>query len=104
MRLIAISQRVAVAPPSGERRDCLDQAWIKFMATCGLTPLPVPNDEQAAQSLCNAMPVNGILLTGGNDLSAYGGDAPERDATESVLIDIRTKSLYPFWAYVAGCR
>jgi len=104
MRLIAISQRVAVAPPSGERRDCLDQAWIKFMATCGLTPLPVPNDEQAAQSLCNAMPVNGILLTGGNDLSAYGGDAPERDATESVLIDIADKIALPVLGVCRGMQ
>jgi N5-(cytidine 5'-diphosphoramidyl)-L-glutamine hydrolase len=104
MNLIAISQRVAVASPCGERRDCLDQAWIKFMSTCGLTPLLVPNDEQVAQRLCNAMPISGILLTGGNDLSACGGDAPERDATESVLIDIADQRGLPVLGVCRGMQ
>ena len=104
MTLIAISQRVVVAPPFGERRDCLDQRWIKFMTACGLTPLPVPNDEQAAQRLCNTTPVGGILLTGGNDLSAYGGDAPERDATESVLIDFANKMTLPVLGVCRGMQ
>jgi putative glutamine amidotransferase len=104
MSLIAVSQRVAVAPPIGERRDCLDQAWIKFMTTCGLTPLLVPNDEEAAQWLCNAMPISGILLTGGNDLSAYGGDAPERDATESVLMDVADRRALPVLGVCRGMQ
>jgi N5-(cytidine 5'-diphosphoramidyl)-L-glutamine hydrolase len=104
MRLIAISQRVAVTPPFSERRDCLDQAWIKFLTTCGLTPLPVPNDEQATRRLCNALPISGILLTGGNDLSAYGGDAPERDATESLLIDIADQKALPILGVCRGMQ
>ena len=104
MSLIAISQRVVVAPPFGERRDCLDQRWIKFMTMCDLTPLPVPNDEQAAQRLCNTMPVSGILLTGGNDLSAYGGDAPERDGTENILIDIAEKMSLPVLGVCRGMQ
>jgi gamma-glutamyl-gamma-aminobutyrate hydrolase PuuD len=88
MSLIAISQRVAVDTQFGERRNCLDQLWTKFMMACGLTPIPVPNEAEAARSLCGALPLSGILLTGGNDLSAYGGDAPERDTTENALIDI----------------
>jgi gamma-glutamyl-gamma-aminobutyrate hydrolase PuuD len=31
--------------------------------------------------------VAGLVLTGGNDLAALGGDAPERDATENALLD-----------------
>ena len=104
MSLIAISQRVAVDPLYGERRDCLDQAWIKFVVTCGLTPLLVPNDEQAARRLCNAVPISGILLTGGNDLSAYGGDAPERDATENTLIDIAGKLALPVFGVCRGMQ
>ena len=37
MSLIAISQRVAVDSrrgERGERRDCLDQAWPKFIMAC----------------------------------------------------------------------
>ena len=74
------------------------------MVACGLTALPVPNDEQAVQRLCNIMPISGILLTGGNDLSAYGGDAPERDATENVLIDIAEKTALPVLGVCRGMQ
>ena len=104
MSLIAISQRVTVDSRYGERRDCLDQAWIKFMTTCGLTPIPVPNDPEAARWLCDAMPIAGILLTGGNDLLAYGGDAPERDATENALIDIAEDRALPVFGVCRGMQ
>ena len=32
MKTVAISQRVVVEPSHGERRDCLDQAWTRFLA------------------------------------------------------------------------
>jgi putative glutamine amidotransferase len=50
------------------------------------------------------MPISGILLTGGNDLTAYGGDAPERDATESVLIDIADKRALPILGVCRGMQ
>ncbi len=91
MKLVAVSQRVDVkrrgAAGSVERRDALDQAWTRFLGDAGLRPLLVPNDPAAARELLAALPVAGVLLTGGNDLAAYGGDAPERDATETALID-----------------
>lgn len=88
MTLLAVSQRVAVDARYRERRDCLDQAWARFIVTCGLTPVPVPNDEAAARLLFARLPLCGVLLTGGNDLADHGGDAPERDATENALIDM----------------
>jgi N5-(cytidine 5'-diphosphoramidyl)-L-glutamine hydrolase len=88
MTLVAISQRVAVDPRHGERRDCLDQAWVRFAMACGFVSVAVPNDVEAARALCTALPLGGILLTGGNDLASYGGDAPERDAAESALLDM----------------
>jgi putative glutamine amidotransferase len=50
------------------------------------------------------MPISGILLTGGNDLSAYGGDAPERDATENILIDIADKRTLPVLGVCRGMQ
>ena len=52
MKAVAITQRVSVVPVYGERRDCLDQAWTKFLAACGLLPVLVPNVTQAALALC----------------------------------------------------
>jgi N5-(cytidine 5'-diphosphoramidyl)-L-glutamine hydrolase len=104
MSVIAISQRVVVDPRFGERRDCLDQAWIKFMMICGLTPMQVPNEEETARSLCNGLPLSGILLTGGNDLLAYGGDAPERDSTENMLLDIAEERNLPVLGVCRGMQ
>jgi putative glutamine amidotransferase len=87
MKTIAITQRVAVVPQYGERRDCLDQAWARFVAACGLLPLALPNVPDVALSLFQNADVAGLLLTGGNDLASLGGDAPERDATENALLD-----------------
>ena len=49
---IAITQRVSIIPEYGERRDCLDQAWTKFLGACGLIPVLLPNIKEAALALC----------------------------------------------------
>ena len=88
MKVVAVTQRVSIVPAYGERRDCLDQAWTRFLRTCGLLPLALPNDPDTAARLCEAGEVAGLVLTGGNDLVPLGGDAPERDATENTLLDL----------------
>ncbi len=49
-------------------------------------PVPIMNDETLAVAFCDMVKADGILFTGGNDLSAYGGNAPERDGTEEELL------------------
>jgi putative glutamine amidotransferase len=104
MTLVAITQRVTVDPRYGERRDCLDQAWTRFLLACRLTPMPVPNQEEAALALCGTAAVAGIVLTGGNGLAAYGGDAPERDATEGALIDLAARRGWPVLGVCRGMQ
>jgi gamma-glutamyl-gamma-aminobutyrate hydrolase PuuD len=99
MKTVALTQRVVVDPPHGTRRDCLDQVWPKFVLRCGLIPIPVPNSVDAALTICEN--VSGIILTGGNDLSAYGGDAPDRDETETALLDLAERRDLPV---VGVCR
>jgi putative glutamine amidotransferase len=79
--LVAVSQRVVDAS-HGERHDSLDQRWHAFLGACELTPLLLPNDPGSALTLLSSVPLRGLLLTGGNTLEHYGGDAPERDRTE----------------------
>jgi gamma-glutamyl-gamma-aminobutyrate hydrolase PuuD len=101
---IAVTQRVAVVPHYGERRDCLDQAWPRFMAACGLLPVPVPNIVEVALALCAASDVAGLVLTGGNDLAALGGDAPERDATENALLEMAESRGLPVLGVCRGMQ
>lgn len=91
--LVALTQRVMVDPATGERRDALDRRWHGFLAEAGLRALLLPNDAQAVLALVAAVDPAGVILSGGGDLAALGGDAPERDATEKALLD---------WA--DGCR
>jgi putative glutamine amidotransferase len=87
VKAVVISQRVMIDPRHGERRDCLDQRWSDFLMACGLVGIPMGNRPGAAAALLDAVPVAGVVLTGGNDLAAYGGDAPERDQAENELLD-----------------
>ena len=87
MKAVAITQRVSHVPNYGERRDCLDQAWTKFLMACELLPILLPNVAETALILCERAKVGGLVLTGGNDLVVLGGDAPERDAVEYSLLD-----------------
>jgi N5-(cytidine 5'-diphosphoramidyl)-L-glutamine hydrolase len=104
MKKVAITQRVSVVPEYGERRDCLDQAWPRFMTACGLMPLALPNVFEVAMALCAAADITGLVLTGGNDLAALGGDAPERDAVENALLDLAERRGLPVLGVCRGMQ
>ena len=86
MKSLLVTQRVVVDARTRERRDALDQRWHKFLGACGLLALPVPNHLPSARRLLSTHSFGGVLLTGGNDLVVYGGDAPERDQVELFLL------------------
>jgi N5-(cytidine 5'-diphosphoramidyl)-L-glutamine hydrolase len=104
MRSVAITQRVSVVPDYGERFDCLDQGWTKFLAACGLLPVLLPNVIEAALALCEDKGIAGLILTGGNDLAALGGNAPERDAVENALLDLAERRGLPVLAVCRGMQ
>lgn len=87
MNLLAITQRVTIDSHTQEKRDALDQRWAIYLQKCGFIPLILPNNKASALSLIQQVSVQGILLSGGNDLVQYGGDAPERDELEFALIE-----------------
>jgi putative glutamine amidotransferase len=101
MKIIAISQRVTEIPEYAERRDSLDQRWLHFLQALGYVPLLIPNQREAAQMLLSLVPVEGVILSGGNDLEKYGGNTPERDATERMLIQYSMEHSLPL---IGVCR
>ena len=93
-----------MVPAFGERRDCLDQAWTKFLAACGLLPVLLPNFAEAAVALCDRAGVCGLVLTGGNDLAVLGGDAPERDDAENAVLDLAQRRGLPVLGVCRGMQ
>ncbi|MCB2108309.1 MAG: gamma-glutamyl-gamma-aminobutyrate hydrolase family protein, partial [Rhodobacteraceae bacterium] len=77
---------VVTDPKTGERRDALDQRWTSVLSQLGRIPLILPNDSKTVENLLDRNDPTALILTGGNDLAAYGGDAPERDAAEAAAI------------------
>lgn len=98
--LLAFTQRVVITP-QGERRDALDQRWSAFAAAVGFQFVPMPNAPDEALALAQRINPDGLVLTGGNDLVAVGGDAPERDATELALVTRFERQRLPI---VGVCR
>ena len=87
MKTIALSKRVDIVTAYEERRDALDQRWIFLLKQAGLLAVPVPNCPEWLDSYLEKHSFDGVLLTGGNSLVRYGGNAPERDALEARLLD-----------------
>jgi N5-(cytidine 5'-diphosphoramidyl)-L-glutamine hydrolase len=104
MKAVAITQRVSAVPTYGERFDCLDQEWTKFLGACGLLPVLLPNVIEAALALCEGTGIAGLVLTGGNDLAALGGDAPERDVVENALLDFAERRELPVLGVCRGMQ
>lgn len=104
MKRIAITQRVDIEAAHGERHDALDQRWYEFLHACELIPLLIPNHAASARALIDDVPVAGVLFTGGNDLIAMGGDAPERDETENMLLDWAWERALPVLGVCRGMQ
>jgi len=104
MKLVAVSQRVDVIPEYDERRDSLDQSWVKFLSACNFSPLLIPNNKVCAANLVVNTPLSGIVLTGGNDLVAYGGNAQERDETENFILQYALDKKIPLLGVCRGMQ
>jgi N5-(cytidine 5'-diphosphoramidyl)-L-glutamine hydrolase len=104
MKIVFVTQRVDVLAQRGERRDALDQRVAATLAACGLVAIPVPNDAAVAVRLWHAKAPDGVVLSGGNDLCDYGGDAPERDATERALLDLAVQARLPVFGICRGLQ
>jgi len=91
MKRIGLTQRVDVVASYKERRDCLDQRWAVHMLSLSFCPVPLANDVTDVGTYVDALGLDGVVLTGGNDLSGLEGStdiAPERDRFEGLLLDV----------------
>lgn len=90
MTRLGLTQRVTVIEEYGERRDCLDQAWTALLEGWDYQPLPLPNTVENVADYLDALALDGLVLTSGNDLAHLedaSEPAPERDRFERAALE-----------------
>ena len=107
MKRIGLTQRVEVVSGYGERRDCLDQRWAVLMLLLGYCPVPLANDVPDVTMYVATLALDGVILTGGNDLyetEGGSGVAPERDRFEHLLLDVCVDKQLPVLGVCRGLQ
>ncbi len=102
--IVLYTQRVEIIESYGERRDCADQNIPRFIEACGYLPVPIPNIKSVAEEMIGYIQPAGIVLTGGNSLVKYGGNAPERDEVEKRLLDMALERGIPVYGFCRGMQ
>lgn len=99
---IAITMRVVETQEYDEPRDALAQDWADFMAVAlpGVAWMPFPNIGENAIALAESWGIEGVILSGGNDLS----EKPLRDATERALLQWAIANDKPVFGVCRGLQ
>lgn len=107
MLRLGLTQRVAIVETTRERRDCLDQAWTHRLSAHDYLPVPLPNRIADVPGMLKALELDGLILTGGNDLNLLpeaSNPAPERDRLEHRLITIAAEMHLPILGVCRGLQ
>ena len=104
MKIVVYTQRVDVIESYNERRDCTDQRIPEFLQACDYLPVPLPNNAEIAKQIVVELKPVGIVLVGGNSLVKYGGNAPERDATDTAMIEMAIEKNIPLYGFCRGMQ
>lgn len=106
MKVVLVSQRIDRIQAYQERRDALDTRWTEFLASAGFLGIPVPSLIDV-DALVNAVgSLAGVVLTGGNDLSAQTDDPDSalRDDIEARLCDRMARLGLPVMGVCRGMQ
>ena len=97
---IGISLRVMNAGNYSEKRDGLSQDWSKFFEKFDSIPIFIPNNMENVKSYLENIGINGIILSGGDNI----GKDPERDITEIKLIQFGIDNNIPILGVCRGMQ
>lgn len=102
---IGLTMRVVQADTYVEPRDAISQDWIRWLEKLGHIAMPIPNVGALAGKYLDAMNVDAVILTGGNDVipqpNAEDDTAPDRTETEHTLINAAIANSLPI---LGACR
>tara|TARA_B100000579_G_scaffold437928_1_gene470014 strand:+ start:1482 stop:2114 length:633 start_codon:yes stop_codon:yes gene_type:complete len=106
MKKILVSQRVDYSYKNDEKRNSLDQRWTYFLLKCNLFPIFLSNDKKYIEYLVRNEKFDGIILTGGNNISNVSkiDNYSERDQLERFLINYSIRYNIPILGVCRGMQ
>ena len=100
LKKMGISLRVETIEKYDERRDTISHDWINFLQKLNFIPILIPNNLEDIEGYISELKLDGIILSGGDNL----GEFPERDETESKMLEIATKNSIPVLGICRGMQ
>lgn len=99
---IGVTMRVVREPRHGEMRDALAHDWVRFISAAlpDARWMPVPNSGASAAALAVEWALDGLILTGGDDI----GVSAIRDETERALLDHFVAARLPVFGVCRGLQ
>lgn len=102
-RIIGITQRLATQESYQERREILASEWGEFFKKIQILPLPL---SYAIEIQEYAFVLDGVILSGGNDLSIFSDEENSliRDGYEKSVIEYCIKTYLPLLGICRGAQ
>ena len=102
MKRVELTMRVVRTEAYTEERDAIAQEWSRFLALAlpDCQWMPVPNIGAGAVDFVRGWGLDGLILSGGNDL----GDSPLRDLTELSLLRCALEGAMPVFGVCRGLQ
>ena len=105
MKKIALTQRLVENSTYKETRETLDINYSKLLFKAGFLPIVMPY-EIDFNVYFSKLEIDGVLLTGGNDLNALNENylSKKRDTYEFELLKYAIKKIFLYLEYVVGYK
>lgn len=105
MKKILVTQRLIQNDSYYEIREALDIQWGKLFMELEFIPIILPYEYDFETYFSN-MEIDGILLTGGNDLASINNNvlSLKRDSFEKLLLDYAIKNNIPVFGICRGLQ
>ncbi len=105
MKKIVVSQRLILNQDYHEVREALDIQWGLLFEQLDFLPIILPY-EYSFEKYFNSMQIDGIVLTGGNDLSSlnYSKESKKRDIFEKKLVKYGITNNIPILGICRGMQ
>ncbi len=103
MKKILLSQRLIQNTGYPELREALDVQWGAFFSHCKLLPIPVSLHVPIEHYFKELKP-DGVLLTGGNDLSCCNPQDPLSQKRDELETQIIKQAIHNHLPVIGVCR